>query len=378
MTPTEFWRSPTRADGDSTKWRLYSGRDIIPAWVADMDVCAAVPIIEAVRTRAEHGIYGYADPTSELIEVILSYFSRRWSWTIEAEWLIFLPGLGPAIHAMCRMADGGGILTPSPIYHVFRRAPELAGAIRSDVPFIREGEEWKLPESSLMRGLSSDTRIMQLCNPHNPNGKVFTRDELAELAEFCLRHRLTLCSDEVHADLILDADKSHCCIASLDSEIARSTITLQSPSKSFNIAGLNFAVAVIPDKELRARFRSSLSGKVITHLNPFGMVAAHSAWGGDCDDWLSDAISCLRSNRDLLSSATLKMSGIEMPHLSSTYLAWLRTSGIPSSDFERHGLGMSPGESFGDGDYMRLNFGCSPSLLSEIIERLGRASGESG
>ncbi len=372
-----FARPPERRGGDSTKWRKYAGRDIIPAWVADMDFAVAAPISAAVEERARHGVFGYADPTPELAETVAAYFARKWEWQISPEWLVFLPGLGPAIHAVCRMAEGGEVLTPSPIYHVFRRAPAIAGAVRTDAPMSFADGEWTLSAAALESALTPRARVLQLCNPHNPNGKVFSREELQALGEFCLRHNLILCADEVHADLILDDDRRHFCVAALHPEIARRTITLQSPSKAFNVAGLNFAVAVISDDALRRRFCAALAGKMITHLNPFGTAAAAAAWGGECDDWLAAAIRQLRDNRDALASAAAKMPGIRMPHLSATYLAWLRTAdcGLSPEDFERAGIGMSAGESFGDADYMRLNFGCAPSVLREIIRRLHSACG---
>jgi cystathionine beta-lyase len=214
---------------------------------------------------------------------------------------------------------------------------------------------------------------VQLCNPHNPNGKVYETSELEALGEFCLRRNLLLCADEVHADLILDEDKKHVCVASLSPDIARMAITLQSPSKAFNIAGLNFAVAVIPDDNLRARFCHALAGKVIGHLNPFGLAAAEAAWS-ECGDWLSAVIKQLRTNRDQLANAIADMPNIHMKHLASTYLAWLNVSELGSSNppthFESAGIGMSAGADFGDSDYMRLNFGCSQALLEKMIHRL--------
>ena len=292
------------------------------------------------------------------------------------DWLVFLPGLGCAIHAVCRMAEGGDILTPRPIYHAFRKAPALAGARLVDVDMILESGEWKLPMENAT--VSEKSKVFQLCNPHNPNGKVFSRDELLAIGEFCLTNNLILCADEVHADLILDDDAKHLPIAALDDNIARCCITLQSPSKAFNVAGLNFAVAVIPDTALRARFHASLADRVITHLNPFGMAAAIAAWGGDCDEWLVAANAHLRQNRDILSAAVANIDGIEMSHLASTCLAWLNVRALYLDDapahFEAHGLAMSPGEHFGDADYMRLNFGCTADLLHKMIDILHTAA----
>ncbi len=371
---TIFTAAPDRQNTDSTKW-LKFGNDVIPAWVADMDCVAAPAIVAAMQARVAHGIFGYAEPTSALLNTVCEYFERRWQWQISPQWVVYLPGLGTAIHNVCRMAaeDGGGgeVITPTPIYHTFLHAPQIANAKRIDAPMQFQDGEWQLPVATLESLRTPQTRVVQLCNPHNPNGKVYSRDELLEVGEFCCRHNLILCADEVHADIILDQNKTHLCIAALDEDIARHTITLQSPSKAFNIAGLNFAVAIIPDETLRRRFCASLVGKSISHLNAFGMVAAQAAWGGECDTWLVEATAQLRKNRDALSDAVAAMPRLHMPHLASTYLAWLQMDeSLSAEDFLRVGLGLSTGESFGDANYMRLNFGCSPPLLQEIIRRL--------
>lgn len=367
-----------RRDSDSEKWRKYSD-SVIPAWVADMDFAAAEPIMLALRERLEHGVFGYSAAGEDLPEIIAEYFSRRWGWRIEADWLVYSPGLGAALHNTCRMIAPStpGILTPQPIYHVFRQAPALAKRRRADVPMEFADGEWHLPLATL-EAKAKGAGLMQLCNPHNPNGKIFRRDELEEIAEFCLRRNLLICADEVHADLILDADKKHIPIASLSPEVAARTITLQSPSKAFNIAGLNFAVAIIPNADLRARYRAAARGTVLSNLNPFGYVAAAAAWSGDCDDWLNSALALLRANRDSLANAIAGMDGVDMPPLSSTYLAWLNIEKLrlpnPQAHFLQHGIGMSPGGDFGDENYMRLNFGCSPARLDDIITRLRQAA----
>ena len=373
--------------GDSYKWEKYRGGDVIPAWVADMDFPSAPAIVRAATARAENGIFGYSQPPLKLAETVGEYFFRKWRWEINPEWIVWSPGLGVAIHTVCRMAGEAGddILTPSPIYHVFRKAAPLAGRNRVDVPMTLGADgEWRLEVAALEDAATPKSRVLQLCNPHNPNGKIFTRDELAALAEFCERRDLILCADEVHADLILDETKRHHCVAALDAEVAKRTIVMQSPSKAYNIAGLNFAVVVIPDATLRRKYRETAAGQVISHLNPIGLAAAESAWNGECDDWLRQLIVQLRANRNELSEAISRIPGIEMPRLDSTYLAWLNVRGLqtahglqPSdtpSHFENHGLGMSPGADFGDENRMRLNFACPPKTLREIIRRLSSAA----
>ncbi len=374
-----FDHAPCRKNSDSHKWQKYAGSDIIPAWVADTDFPAPPPVLDALAARLRHGVFGYADIPRGMPEVICDYFWRRWHWRISPPDLFFLPGLGAAIHIVCRMAASGDILTPSPVYHVFRRAPAIAKARRVDIRMMKDdGGVWRLSTGHLReKAAGRQARLFQLCNPHNPNGKIYERDELLDIAAFCEERDLLICADEVHADLILDEDKKHLPIASLDESIARRVITLQSPSKAFNIAGLNFAVAVVPEV-LRAQFLRAAAGKVITHLNPFGLAAANAAWSGECDEWLQKSNAHLRANRDKLSAAVKKIPGITMPHLPATYLAWLNVGAMGLKDAPRHfesfGIGMSPGADFGDADYMRLNFGCTPEVLDDIITRLTRAA----
>ena len=371
-----------RLGSDSDKWRRYEGEDVVPVWVADSDVEAAEVILEAVRQRVNHGVFGYSAAPEGMAECVVEYFARRWGFSIEAEWIVYSPGLGAAIHAVCRMAgamdSGADILTPSPIYHVFRKAPPLAAVGRRDVVMtLGTDGRWQLTMESLETAVTPHSRVLQLCNPHNPNGKVYSKAELEGIADFCLRHDLLICADEVHADLILDEDERHVPIASLSPEVARRTITLQSPSKAFNVAGLNFAVVVIADDELRQRYRQATAGKVISHLNPLGYAAAMAAWGGAADDWLAESVAIWRDNRDALSQAVAGMEGIRMPHLSATCLAWLDVAGLkvdsPPDFFRANGLGLSAGGDFGDASYMRLNFGCSPARLQEVIRRLRQA-----
>lgn len=367
-----------RHNSDSEKWRKYAGQDVIPAWVADIDCAAADPILSALRDRLAHGVFGYSSPLPLLAETACAYFQRRWSWHIKPEWILYSPGLGAGIHNGARMAAGGAILTPQPIYHVFRKAPALAGATRSDMPMAHDGKRWQLPAEAMHAALTAgNNRIFQLCNPHNPNGKVYSKDELLAIGEFCCRHDLLIFADEVHADLILDPDAVHIPIASLAPEIAARTITMQSPSKAYNIAGLNFAFIIISDDTLRKRYHEAGQGKILSNLNPFGFAAAAAAYGGDCDEWLRLLIQHLRANRDMLQQAVDGMDGITMTHLASTYLAWLNVAELNLDDapahFLRHGLGLSPGANFGDKRYMRLNFGCSRARLQEITDRLGNA-----
>ena len=240
------------------------------------------------------------------------------------------------------------------------------------------GDGWELDMDALRRaGEKGKAGVLMLCNPHNPTGKVFSRKELEQIAEVALRSKWTICSGEVHADLILD-DKDHVPIASISPEVADVCVTMQSPSKAYNVAGLNFGVAVISSDSLRAAYRDGAQGQVISHLNPFGMAAAEAAWGGACDGWMADCVAHLRGNRNVLTKAVGRLNGVSMRHIEATYLAWLDVSELgladPPAHFERHGLGLSPGTDFGDKEHMRLNFGCDGDTLAEGISRLAAAT----
>ncbi len=369
-----------RVGSDSMKWRKYDGSETLPLWVADMDFPAAEPILDAIRRRVDHGVFGYSLPSAQLLETACAYFLRRYGWRVEPDWIIFSPGLGVALHTVCRMASlqTGNILTPAPIYTVFRHAPAWAGRNRIDVPFIRDGDDWQLSDPSEAAAAVGGADVLMLCNPHNPNGKIFTRSELEQLAEQAAAADWIICSDEVHADLILDSGLEHIPIAGLAPETSSRTITLQSPSKAFNLAGLNCATVVIEDPALRDRYRKAARGQVIDQLNPLGMAACEAAWNGSADSWLSELLECLRANRDRVAAAAAAVEGITMPQLASTYLAWLDVSGLglayPPAHFEAHGLGMSSGSLYGDSNYMRLNFGTDAAIVAEACSRLRAAA----
>ena len=375
------FRSVDRRSTGSMKWEKYPS-DVLPMWVADMDFPSARPIIDAIHERVEHGVYGYTVSTEELLQTCKAYFKRKWHWEVEPEWIVLAPGLGVVIHTASRYLgdQDKGLVVPEPIYHVFRKAAPRAGRKRIDVRMARSGAGWELDPEAIKHAADDNggAGVLMLCNPHNPNGKVFTRPELEALAELALREGWTICSGEVHADLILDEGLEHVPIASLSPEVARSCLTMQSPSKAYNVAGLNFGVAVISDKDMRDRYVYGASGQVVSQLNPLGMVAARTAWGGACDDWLAGCIAHLRDNRDMLEEAVSRIDGIRMQHLQSTYLAWIDVSDLgladPPAHFEAHGLGMSPGSHFGDPSYMRLNFGCGTDALREGIDRLETAA----
>lgn len=366
-----------RSDSDSVKWRKYHGRDIIPMWVADMDFQAPPAVIDALRQRTDHGVFGYGRPSRHLAHSVMDHIRQSFDWEIESQWIVWLPGLVSGLNAACRTVGkkGDRILTTVPVYPPFLSAPAHAGRHSSTTRMRFDQGKWQIDMDHLESSIEPHTRLFNLCNPHNPTGRVFTRHELIHLAQICERHDLTICSDEIHCDLVLEPHCRHIPIASIAPEIARRTITLMAPSKTFNIPGLGCAFAVISDDALRRRFKRVISG-IVPHVNVLGSIAAQAAFQNG-REWLKELISYLRTNRDLVSKTFNGLSPFEMGPVEATYLAWIDVGRLnaprPAKWFEAAGVGLSNGNEFGDKGYMRLNFGCPRKLLIEALDRISAA-----
>ncbi len=361
----------------SLRWEKYAGRDVLPLWVADMDFRSPPAVIDALRRRVEHGVYGYTLPPPELRELIVERMQRLYGWDVRPDWIVFLPGVVSGLYLAANRLTRAEehILSPSPVYYHLFRAAQSAPRAWTDVPMLLERGRWVWDELQLAAAVKPNSRMLMLCNPHNPGGTIFSRDELARIAAFAAKHELLICSDEIHCDLLLDQNKPHLPIASLAPEISRRTITLMAPSKTFNIAGTGMGFAIIEDAGMRQAFSFDLK-KSVHDATLFGYVAGQAAYR-DGGPWLEALLDYLRGNRDLLQAAVARLPGIEMAHLESTYLAWIDCSGLgladPHAHFLKHGLGVSPGADFGAPQFVRLNFGTQRSLLSEAITRMERA-----
>lgn len=366
-----------RSNTASEKWDRYEGRDIIPLWVADMDFRSPPAVMEALHERIDHGIFGYTRPPQGLGEAVCTMFAREYGWPIEKEWLVWLPGLVCGLNVACRAVGNPGdeVLSFTPVYPPFMSAPPLSGRSLVKIPLRLRADRWEWDPSRLEEAITPQTRLLLLCNPHNPVGRVWSREELISLAELAERHDLMICSDEIHAGLILDEDRHHIPIAALSPETARRTITLQAPSKTFNIPGLGCSFAVIADHELRRAFRRAM-GWIVPHVNTLGYTAALAAYSHG-EEWRRELIVYLRRNRDLVTEEVGRMPGLEMAHVEATYLAWIdaRPAGIgkPARFFEEAGVGLSDGADFDAPGFVRLNFGCPRPLLVQALQRMGKA-----
>lgn len=361
----------------SLKWDRYKGRDVIPLWVADMDFKAPPAVIAALKERVGHGVFGYTLPSEELTNVIVDMLEREHAWKIRPEWLVWLPGLVTGINVACRAvgAPGDAVMTTTPAYPPFLSAPALSDRTLAAVAHPDDGGRCVFDFAGMEQAMTGRTRLFLLCNPQNPTGRIFTREELSRLAQICLSRKTVICSDEIHCGLVLDPSARHISIAALDVEIARQSITLLSPSKTYNLPGLGFSLAVIPDKGLRSRFRQVMNG-IVPHVNTFGYAAALAAYR-DSEDWRQALIGYLQGNRDLVESFAARSPGMSMHHVEATYLAWIdcRELGTedPAAFFESHGVGLSDGKDFGAPGFVRLNFGCARRTLAQALDRMATA-----
>ena len=368
-----------RTNTSSLKWDKYKHRDILPFWVADMDFRSAPEILEALHDRIEHGVFGYTNAGDELEELVVDRFRSLYHMDIEKEWLVWTPGLVTALNIATRSyaAEGETVAVPYPVYYPFLMAPKLSAREMIGLRWQLINDRWQLDIEQFQQDLTNDTKLLMLCNPQNPNGRVLTREELETIDAICQQHQLIVCSDEVHCDLILDPNCEHIPYASVSDYAREHSITLMSPSKTFNVAGFGCAFAVIPNGRLRMQFQSTRKGIVPDPDNMLiGYTAAKAAFQHG-EAWRQCLLEYLRGNHELLLREINAIDGLSMAPLEATYLAWIDVSALKLDDphgfFEEAGVGLSPGDQFGDKNFLRFNFGCNRELLKEGIRRIQQA-----
>ncbi len=381
MSSFDFDHAPERRGTDSQKWQKYAGRDVLPLWVADMDFKSAPAILAALHERIDHGIFGYARPVKATVDAMVDAMQRRYGWKIDPAWIVWLPGLvvGLNVTAQAFAEPGEEVLTLSPVYPPFISAPKNSARVSVQVPFGLSDGTWSIDWEALERAVTPRTRLFYLCNPHNPLARVWRREELVRLADFCERHNLVFCSDEIHCDLILDPTLPHVPTSVLSPEIAARTITLMAPSKTYNVPGLGTSIAIIPDATRRARFLRATAG-IVAEVTCLGFTACEAAYR-DCEPWRQELLTYLRGNRDyLLEAIAHELPGVTVDApVEATYLLWMNVSALrlenPTAHFEEHGVGLSDGAMFGaaKGSHVRLNFGCPRATLVEAIRRMKAA-----
>ena len=376
VTPVE--RRAPEGQYASQKWHRYAA-DVLPLWVADMDFHSPPAVIDALQRRVAHGVYGYGEVPATLTEALCQWSAQHYEWSIEPEWQQWLPGVVPALHfaAMALTQPGEGVLTVAPIYPPFLAVAERTGRLAQRAMLAEPdapGEPWRLDIEALEAAITPQTRLLLWCHPHNPTGRVWTFHELEQLAAVVERHDLWVVSDELHCDLLLDEGARHRPLAALFPELAKRTITLWAPSKTFNLAGLTSACAIIPDPALRRRFAEATKG-FLPDGNVLGLVAAEAAYR-EGEPWRQALLDVLRSHRATLEARVATWSGVSMSAPSSTYLAWLdmREAGLGDSPartlLQQAGVALSEGAAFGCPGFVRLNFGTTASQLEAALSRM--------
>jgi cystathionine beta-lyase len=395
----DFDHVPDRRDTDSQKWQKYAGRDVLPLWVADMDFLSPPAVIEALHRRIDHSVFGYARPVKSTVDAFVDALAARYGWHIDPSWLVWLPGLvvGLNVAVQAFAQPGEQVVSCTPVYPPFLTAPKNSSRETLPVPLALSPADglalnhaggpapsgvegrWEIDFAALERAVTPRTKVFLLCHPHNPVARVWRRDELVRLGEFCLRHNLILQSDEIHCDLILEPGLSHVPTAMIGSEIAARTVTFMAPSKTYNLPGLGTSIAIISDPKLRAQFVRATAG-IVAEVTALGYTACEAAYR-DSEPWRQELLAYLRGNRDFL----IDFLGRELPGvrleapIEATYLAWFNVEALgladPVAHFEKHGVGLSDGLFFGapKGKYVRLNFGCPRATLEEALRRMKAA-----
>ncbi len=373
--PGEFDTAPDLRGTGNLKWD--HSEAALPLWVADMDFPTAPEVVEALQKRIASGHFGYARPTRELRETVVAFTEQLYGWRIEPDWLVFVPGLVPAMHGACRMQDGGcgRVAVNLPNYHHFVSLPARLDKEIAASRLLRQQGRWQYDFDDIERQAKAGLETAIIVNPHNPVGHVFPPEETRRLCETYADADALILSDEVHSGLVLDEGVKHVPTALACSGIEDRLITFMGPGKTFNLAGINCSYAIIADPALRERFcQRNLGG--LAEVTALAYTATLAALR-DAGPWRLRLIDYLRGNRDLLAESLAPLDKIGMTPVQASYLAWLDMRSLeldnPRAWLLEHGLDLSDGALFGGPGYLRLNFGCPRSRLRRAIDTLTAA-----
>ena len=382
---TNFDIVPNRRNpNNSNKWNYYPN-DVLPMWVADMDFPAPKPILTSLHKAVDQGVLGYEMPPKALKETVVARMDKLYGWKVKPEAVVAVTGIVSGFSVAVRVACSPkkGVLVQTPVYNEFHEVKNNIGIPQLNAPLIKHVNgnilsyeiDWDVFEKQVKKA-----GMFLLCNPHNPLGIIYSRKDLLRMAEICIRNNVLIVSDEIHSELLLDGSQ-FTPLAKLSAEIAKHTITLVAPSKTFNVPGLFCGFAIIPDKELCGRYEKEVS-RLRLHVSSMGLFAARTAFSGACDGWLKELRRYLTGNRNfLVEYVTQFMPDVRLTVPDSTYLGWLdfTQTGIDGSPYEfflkKAKVALSEGKIFGKegGGHVRLNFGTSRKLLEQGLERMRKA-----
>jgi putative aminotransferase len=377
----DFDKQITRRGTDSYKWDSAGSAEILPMWVADMDFPTAPAIVEALRRRVEHGIFGYTRVPDSYYDAVTGWFARRHGWRFDREWMIYTSGVVPALSAVIKAltVPGDKVLVQTPVYNCFFSSIRNNGCETVSSPLVFTGTTYTVDYEDLER-CAADPRVkvMLLCNPHNPTGRVWRREELVRIGEICLRHGVTVIADEIHGELVLPGHR-YTPFASISEEFLRHSVTCTSPSKAFNIAGLQIANIICADTGLRAGIDRAININEVCDVNPFGVIATQAAYN-EGEEWLDRLLEYLQANYLYMREFCREhLPAFPLTVLEGTYLVWMdcRKLGLSSEELEQRliaeaGLWLNAGTMYGaEGEgFMRWNIACPRATLAEGLRRM--------
>ncbi len=380
----EFNQKPNDPTSVEPTDRFFGPDRMLPMWVADMDFRCPEPVIQALVERAQRGVFGYTVPTDAFYQSVVSWMRRRHRWEIDPEWICTAPGVVPALHMLVRtfVSQGDGVVIQRPVYFPFFGAIEHNRAVLVNNPLLYENDKYRMDWDNLARAVSDPSvKLAILCSPHNPVGRVWSKDELIRFGETCIKHNVLVISDEIHGDLTYPGN-SFTPFATISRDFAQHSIICTAPSKTFNIAGLQTSCIIIPNDDLRARFAETLASNGFFGVGTFGMVALQAAYDHG-EPWLTQLLDYLQGNLDyLLTYVAEHIPAIHVVRPQGTYLVWLdcRKLGLEKKQLERlmreqAKVYLDEGYIFGpEGEgFERINIACPRHLLAEALERIKRA-----
>lgn len=371
-----------RRGSGSYKWDSCPNDSTLPLWVADMDFQTAPCIIDALRRRVEHGVFGYVRVPDSYYDAVIQWFSRRHHWTMQRHHIIYTSGVVPAISAIIQAMTrpGDKVLVQTPVYNCFFSSIRNNGCQMVASPLVREGDTYRIDFQDLEEKASDpDVRVMLFCNPHNPAGRVWSREELTQIGEICIRHNVFVVSDEIHNELVMPGFV-YTPFASISEDFSRHCAVCTSPSKSFNIAGLQIANITVADDDIRARIDKSININEVCDVNPFGVVALQAAYSQEGEEWLDELLAYLHRNyQQLCQFFTAHLPMLPLTRLEGTYLVWVDCSvlGMSSEAIEEdllkeQNLWLNSGDMYdpAGSKFLRINIACPSSTLMQALERL--------
>lgn len=379
----DFDKRVCRRNTNSYKWDSAVNPDVLPMWVADMDFETAPAIIEALQKRVNHGVFGYTRVPESYYYAVTSWFKRRHAWQIERDWMIYTSGVVPAISAVLKALTqpGDKVLVQTPVYNCFFSSIRNNGCDIVSSPLIYTGNTYVIDFDDLaQKAADPQVKVMLLCNPHNPACRVWTREELMRIGEICLRHNVIVVSDEIHCELVMP-QHYYTPFASISDDFLHHSVTCISPSKAFNIAGLQIANIICADKEMRAQIDRAINDNEVCDVNPFGVLATEAAYNKG-EEWLMQLIDYIWENYQYMRDYCHKnFPSFPITDLEGTYLVWMdcRKLGMKSDELEHSliedaHLWLNAGTMYGTAGegFMRWNIACPRATLAEGLSRYAR------